>query len=129
MPNSPLTGAVLFSKKTGRMARFYEAVLSMPVVVARHDHVILESATFQLIIHGIPEHIAQGIDIKSPPTLREEAPVKMFFNVASIDAARAKAADLGGHVDAQEQELVARFFKACDGYDPEGNVFQLRQRL
>lgn len=129
MPNSPLTGAVLFATKTGRMARFYEAVLSMPVVVARQDHVILESPTFQLIIHGIPEHIAQGISIERPPVLREEVPVKLFFHVVSLAEARTKAAALGGQLEPEALELVARFFKACDGHDPEGNVFQLRQRL
>jgi hypothetical protein len=31
-------------------------------------------------------------------------------------------------VHATEKEWSARGFRACDGYDPEGNVFQVREK-
>ena len=45
----------------------------------------------------------------------------------TIEAARQKAATLGGQVAAKAQEWSARGFRACDAYDPEGNVFQVRE--
>jgi len=47
--------------------------------------------------------------------------------VDSLAAARARVAMLGGRLDPADREWSARGFRACDGVDPEGNVFQLRE--
>lgn len=122
-------GAVVFAKDLQRLARFYERVLALAVVHAEADHAVLESATLQVVIHGIPERIAAGIRISTPPARREDTPIKLFFAVDSIDAVRATAAALGGQIDPPAREWAARGFRAVDGHDPEGNVIQLRERL
>src|SRR4051812_9416736 len=119
MPHQPLAGAVLFAKDLPRVAKFYEELLSMVVAHAEADHIVLESAACQLVVHAIPKKIAASIHISTPPERRTETPIKLFFFVNSIAEARDKAAALGGELNASKNEWEARGFRACDGYDPE----------
>jgi catechol-2,3-dioxygenase len=59
MSNQPKYGAVLFAKDLPRVAKFYEELLSIKMVVAEVDHIVLESAKFQLVVHAIPKQIAK----------------------------------------------------------------------
>ena len=129
MQSTPKPGAVVFAKDLERVARFYEQLLALSVTHAEHDHVILESSSFQLIVHAIPQHNASSITISVPPEVREETPIKLLFPVSSIAEARAAASALGGQVGPSQREWQAGGIRACDGYDPEGNVFQLRQNV
>jgi len=129
MPSTPKPGAVVFVKNLERVAKFYEKLLSLSVVEAESGHVVLESEAIQLVLHAIPAHIAESISISEPPEVREETPIKLFFPVVSIAQARASAPALGGQVGPVEQEWEFRGIRACDAYDPEGNVFQLRQNV
>jgi predicted enzyme related to lactoylglutathione lyase len=47
--------------------------------------------------------------------------------VVSIAAARSLAVAHGGAIKSPQHEWEARGFRACDGYDPEGNVIQVRE--
>lgn len=129
MLSTPKPGAVVFVKSLERVARFYEKLLSLSVIEAESGHVVLESEAIQLVVHAIPAHIVESINISEPPEVREEAPIKLFFPVVSIAQARASAPALGGQVGPVEREWEFRGIRACDGYDPEGNVFQLRQNV
>jgi predicted enzyme related to lactoylglutathione lyase len=122
-------GAVVFAKDLQRMARFYERVFSLAVTHAGDDHVVLESARQQLVIHAMAGRWAKGIHIGTPPARRVDAAVKLFFAVDRIDALRATAAALGGQIDPPARAWEARGFRAVDGHDPEGNVLQLREAL
>jgi predicted enzyme related to lactoylglutathione lyase len=122
-------GAVVFAKDLQRVARFYERVLALAVVHAEVDHVVLESALQQIVIHAIPGPIAAGIHITVPPERREDTALKLFFAVDSIDALRSTAAALGGQIDPPARAWQARGFRAVDGHDPEGNVLQFRELL
>ncbi len=128
MSNAHPTGAVVFAKDLQRMAKFYEELLGLTAVHAESDHVVLASAQCELVIHAIPKWIADTITITVPPERRGETPIKLYFGVDSIAAARARAPALGGVLNPPEEEWVARGFRACDALDPEGNVLQLRER-
>lgn len=129
MPNTPKPGAVIFAKDIRKVAVFYEQLVSLSVTHAEPGHIVLESDTLQLVIHGIPKKIADSIHIATPPAVREETPIKLFFPVASLADARIRAEQLGGQLGPSKKEWEAREFRACDGHDPEGNVFQLRQNV
>ncbi|WP_207215763.1 VOC family protein [Pseudolysobacter antarcticus] len=117
----------MFAKELPRLATFYERLLSMTIVVAEKDHIVLESDVFQLVLHSLPKQVAKSITITSPPTRRTDVPVKLFFPVPSIADARIKAAALGGRLNPESKEWEARGFRACDGNDPEGNIVQFRE--
>jgi Glyoxalase-like domain len=127
MSQPPRTGAVVFARDLARVARFYEVLASMTVAHAAPDHIVLESADFELVLHAIPKRIADTIEIAVPPKRRTETPIKLFFGVASLAETRAAAVALGGALNPEKAEWEARGFRACDGHDPEGNVVQFRQ--
>ncbi len=127
MSSKPKPGAVVFAKDLAKVAKFYETVACLSVTHAERGHVVLESADMQLVVHGIPKWIADRIEISDPPEVREETPIKLFFPVPSLAEARAMAPSLGGSVSPKAKEWEARGFRACDGFDPEGNVVQFRE--
>jgi catechol-2,3-dioxygenase len=120
-------GAVLFTVRLEQLAHFYEQVLGIPVVKTASDHVVLEIGTFRLTVHQIPEPYAKNIVITSPPVVRESGATKLSFRVDSIARSRQTAAELGGLVYGSEREWNNDGIRTCDGYDPDGNVFQVFQ--
>ncbi|SFN09202.1 VOC family protein [Dokdonella immobilis] len=123
------TGAVLFACNLSKVADFYAAIVPMRISRPEPGLIVLEADGFELIIHGIPEQIAQSISIASPPARRTDTPLKLALPVASLAEARSKASGLGGALDPVDREFEWRGFRACDGHDPEGNVVQFRERL
>jgi predicted enzyme related to lactoylglutathione lyase len=120
-------GAVVYVKHLDAAVDFYSRVTSLPV--ARHEdgYAMLGTPPAQLVLHQIPAPIAESIVIARPPVRREDTPVKLVFLVPSIDRARDAAAALGGAVDGNERSWRLDDCNLCDGHDPEGNVFQLRE--
>lgn len=125
----PKPSAVVFVANVAKMTQFYQELASMTIVHGDNDHTVLEVEGFQLVIHalrGEPEVVPR-------PTgqirVREDSYIKVCLPVASIDAARSTGAALGGSIkpSTAEWESPSRRFRACDGHDPEGNVFQVRE--
>jgi predicted enzyme related to lactoylglutathione lyase len=127
MPKPPKPSALIFAKNIARLAKFYEEIVPMSVILTDEGHIVLDSETMQLVIHAIPKPIADSFTITEPPELRDDMPIKPCIPVAMIAVAREKARALGGDLHAPEQEWEAPGFRACDGYDPEGNVIQFRE--
>lgn len=126
---TPKPSVVVFARDVIQLARFYGEVAALSAVHSDADHVVLEEERFQVVIHGLPRGVAASIRVTAPPVVRKNNPIKLCLPVASIEAARQKASDLGGWVGPRAKEWEARGFRACDGYDPEGNVFQLRESV
>jgi predicted enzyme related to lactoylglutathione lyase len=125
---SPITaGAVVYAKDLPRVTAFYAQVLGLEITDSEHDHVVLESQGFQLVVHAIPADIGESIDIATPPLRREDAAVKLVFPVPSLGAARVLAATHGGALDPADREWPFQDSRVCDAHDPEGNVIQLRE--
>ena len=127
MSNAAPAGAVVFAKDLQRVAKFYEELLGLAAAHAESDHAVLASTRYELVIHAIPKRIADSIEISVPPERRGETPIKLYFFVDSIAAARARAPALGSELNPPEAEWESRGFRACDAFDPEGNVLQLRE--
>ena len=73
-------------------------------------------------LHAIPTEIAKSIEIGSPPTPREEDPVKLVFKVKDVELVRARLESLGVQILRRPWQKPGA---ACDAVDPEGNVFQI----
>ena len=117
--------AVLFTVNVAHVAAFYEHVIGMQVRKAAQDHVSLEKGPFLLTVHGIPEQHARGIAITTPPAVRETSSIKLSFRVTSIVEAREAAARFGGCVHEPARQWREGPKTLCDGWDPDGNVFQI----
>ena len=120
-------GAVIYVKDLARLAKFYEIVSDLKVREIDNSHIRLESDAFQLVILQVPKRIANSIEICEPPLPRENTAIKLVFFVESISAARDRIRALGGDLNASEKEWKYGSHTVCDGHDPEGNIFQLRQ--
>src|SRR5215475_13681085 len=129
MTHRGLIGAVLYAKDLGRLVDFYSSVAGIEPQVIEKGYVILASGPSQFVIVRIPKRIADTIDITTPPEVREDTPLKLVFGVEDITHAGDRVAKLGGAMKAVEHEWQFNGAKVCDGHDPEGNVFQLRQVL
>ena len=127
MSNAPKPGAVLFAKNLPLLARFYEGAAGFVTTYSDAGVIVLESSSQQLVLHGIPERIAETIKIDTPPKRREGVAVKLILPVASIAETRNRSLTLGGELNPPKQEFEARGFRACDGHDPEGNIIQFRE--
>jgi predicted enzyme related to lactoylglutathione lyase len=111
--------AVVFVHDVPRMTAFYRDLANMQRVDGDDRHTVLERDGFQLTIHALA---GAGTDFST----REDTYIKLCFPVADLAAARVLAGELGGELWPVAREWEARGFRACDGRDPEGNVFQLR---
>ena len=127
MTDSGLIGAVLYAKDLDRLVNFYATITGIEPRTIENGFTVFGSKPSQFVIVRIPDRIADSIDIAAPPALREDTPFKLVFAVEDIAYARDRAAGLGGALKAVESEWVFEGSKVCDGHDPEGNVFQLRQ--
>jgi predicted enzyme related to lactoylglutathione lyase len=126
MTHRGLIGAVLYAKDLDCLVEFYSSVAGIEPQSVEKRFAVLGAGPAQFVIVRIPEHTQT--QLKSP-RLRNHAkiPLKLVFGVEDIAHARDSAAELGGAMNAAEREWEFEGAKVCDGYDPEGNVFQLRQ--
>jgi predicted enzyme related to lactoylglutathione lyase len=127
MTHRGFIGAVLYAKNLGRLVEFYSTIAGIEPQAIEKGFAVLGSEPSQFVIVRIPKRIADSIEIPAPPEPREGTPLKLVFAVEDIAHARNSAAALGGAVNAVEREWEFGGAKVCDGHDPEGNVFQLRQ--
>jgi predicted enzyme related to lactoylglutathione lyase len=125
MPGPARAGALIYAKDLARLSGFYQRVLGMRVLKADAEHEVIESDDLQLVMHAIPAHIAASIVIASPPQPRAEQAIKLFFTVPSLREAAELAAALGGALFGET--YAGPGFNARNGYDPEGNIFHLRE--
>jgi predicted enzyme related to lactoylglutathione lyase len=122
-----LVQVILFTVDISRMATFYGQELGLKLIEGTpvDGRIRLDAGGCVLALHAIPEPIAAGIQIESPPRPRSDTPLKLTFHVDDIDAAKRALAGAGAIMyDVLRSDGVAM----CDGLDPEGNVFQITTR-
>lgn len=120
---------VVYAKDREVLFRFYSELLDLSEVEVGNGFTLLCGPGVELSVVGIPEDIAAGIQISSPPVIREESPLKFSFLVGSISHAVQRVAKAGGSFKSLESAWSWRGMRHLDGNDPEGNVLQLRERL
>ena len=117
-----LSGAVLYVKDLERMKRFYGEMLgSEPTNQSWADvWAVFDKGGIRFCLHAIPA--ALNVEIAIPPELREDAPVKLMFEVEDVEAERERLESRGIQMIRRPWQKPG---EACDGVDPEGNVFQI----
>lgn len=127
MAHRGLTGAVLYAKDLQQLVQFYTAVAGLDLQTIEERFAVLGREPSQLVIVRVPKRIADTIQITTPPKRREDTAIKLVFATQDIASARSRAVELGGSMNPVEREWEFEGATVCDGHDPEGNVFQLRQ--
>jgi catechol 2,3-dioxygenase-like lactoylglutathione lyase family enzyme len=121
------TGAVLFARGLDQVATFYSKVLGLVEVNRDDDHILLESAGFQLVVHRIPGQPARVTQPAEPSTRRATAAFKPVFFVRSLESVRTIVSAHGGTMEPRAMEWSFKGVAVCDADDPEGNVIQFRE--
>jgi len=123
-----LHAAVVYAKELERMVAFYAALGLEVEEKLPGDYAVLTAPQAELSLVQIPEPIASRIEISDPAQIRERTPIKLAFVVPSIDRALDAAESKGGRVHAGSKRWEFRGYRIQDAVDPEGNVYQLRER-
>jgi predicted enzyme related to lactoylglutathione lyase len=119
------SGAVVYVKDLHRMRDFYTGVFRMGTVEETGDYCVMETEILILSLVLVPAHIAARITRSDPPSPRKDAAIKLAFWVDSIEEVRRVIPELGGSLDPSSTQWEFRGGVHCDGFDPEGNVFQI----
>ena len=79
--------AMIYVKDLPRMAGFYGDTLGLKLIEATRTEswVEFDAGGVVLALHAIPSHIADQIEITSPPLVREETPLKLVFAVTDMN--------------------------------------------
>lgn len=111
-----LLRALIYVSDLERMTAFYRDTLGLkPITETRMDsYVEFDAGAATFALHAIP--IGQRCELSSPPRPRENNPVKLSFEVENLASERKRLESLGVTV-------LQRPWGACDGIDPEGNIF------
>lgn len=126
MPVPKLLRAIVFAKDVKRLADFYHEAFGLPLAAQPTEPgwVELDAGGTRLAVHAVPPRVAREINITWPPRAREETPIKLVFEVEDLDAMRRQLSSRGATMF--EPRTGAGFqVEACDGLDPEGNVFRI----
>jgi predicted enzyme related to lactoylglutathione lyase len=127
MSTSARAGIFIYAKDISRLSSFYQSVLDMTVAHRTEQMFVLRSADLQLIVHALPANIDSQLTITNPPLLRENTAIKFFCTVPSLSVAQEAAQALGGQVLGEQWQGPG--FIVRNAYDPEGNIFQVRESL
>jgi predicted enzyme related to lactoylglutathione lyase len=123
-----VAAAVLYVKDLPGMRKFYETCFSLRVALPLADDAcVLEAEDWELSLVAVPADVAETVVISAPPEPRTTTPIKLAFEVVSLDALRLAVLAAGGQVDILESPWEFRGRLHLDVLDPEGNVVQLRQ--
>lgn len=114
--------AVIFAKDSRRVAAFYREVLGACSESSDPGHEVLDCLGFHLVVHQIPDDLAQSILITTPPERRERTAVRLNFPIQDVEKARRRARELGGQIDELAPPWAADSQGFYLGFDPEGNV-------
>ena len=112
---------MIYVKDFERMTAFYGGTLGLKAIEkTRLDNwVEFDTGGARFSLHAIPQAIAEGIAISSPPVPRETSAVKLTFEVVDAASERARLEALG-------VTIIERPWGSWDAVDPEGNIFQIR---
>jgi predicted enzyme related to lactoylglutathione lyase len=122
-----VTTIVLWVENLEAAANFYSALLNGEKLHASEDFVNVSSKINSVLLHKVPDQYAVGITV--PPLIREDSVMKPVFEVGSIEAARQSVTNTSGQIKSSDTEQSYGDIVYCDGFDPEGNVIQLAQKL
>jgi predicted enzyme related to lactoylglutathione lyase len=121
---------VIYVLDVARMAAFYQSCFGMSPAEPDDDdgYCVLESGDWELSFVRMPADIAATVVITRPPRRRSETPLKLAFEVPSIDRILPVITAAGGQAEPAGPAWDFRGYRHLDCLDPEGNVVQLRER-
>ena len=122
-----MTSIVLWVEDLASAKKFYRELLNAQILDDSATFVRVASNSNEVLLHLVPEQYREGVS--SPVQVREEATIKPIFSVSSIADARQAVSELTGRVNDPDTEQTYGKSRYCDGFDTEGNVFQVAEGI
>ena len=124
--NASLNRVILYVQDVGRLADFYRDVLGLPIVEEiEGEWWVHRAGAFELALH----RVGKPYRIADPGSWQVDNNVKLVLTVdRELAELRAELVGKGVPMGAIKS-YPGLTGPLCDGRDPEGNVFQLAQRL
>ncbi|MDB9527620.1 hypothetical protein PN498_16610 [Oscillatoria sp. CS-180] len=121
------TGLVIYAIALQPMVDFYTQVFGFNTHTSDDSDAVLYSDELELVLLQAPVEIANSVTLTNPPQPRESTPIKpVFFIDESTSKIRDKIHLAGGHFNPKTKEWTFQGRTVCDGWDLEGNIFQVR---
>jgi len=123
------SGLTIYAKDFKKLASFYSKVFAIRSVESNDEFILLQTVGFEMVILQSPASLVEKIVITDPPTPRENTAIKPIFFVDSIRDTRNSAILEGGFMKSRDKEWQFLSHLVCDGFDCEGNIFQVREKI
>ena len=106
------------------MAAFYAAAFGLHREDTAEPGFVMMRAEdgADLALHQVPPHVAEEIELTSPPQWRDETALKLCFEVEDLEGQRRAILEHGGQAKAPWSWQGCEY---CECTDPEGNVIQI----
>jgi len=124
--NASLNRVILYVQDVGRLADFYRDVLGLPIVEEiKGEWSVHQAGACELALH----RVGKPYRVADPGSWQVDNNVKLVLTVdRELAELRAELVGKGVPMGAIKS-YPGLTGPLCDGRDPEGNVFQLAQRL
>jgi hypothetical protein len=117
---------IIFGHLVDKLKSFYVENFDFSVIEEFKDQwIVLNAGQVEIAIHKI----GQGYEPENGKEFRVESNTKLvFYTTVNIEEFRNRLINAGVTIgDVKSFEGINSLF--CDGEDPEGNIFQIEQRL
>ena len=120
------TGLVIYVTDIENMTNFYSNVFDLVVREKDNTFTALANNQFELVL--LKNASAKTGEEKTESIkIRKDTPIKpVIFIDTSIDDIRKMVETNRGGFKSKKSEWVFNGHKVCDGWDSEGNIFQIR---
>ncbi len=122
------SGLVIYAKDHRKVATFYETILGLTQRHCDDEYVKLEASGLQIVVLKLPVAQRDKVELKTPLERRSNTAMKPVFFVKDIETHRDKVIAKGGGLNPADRIWQFDQMNVCDGFDCEGNVFQLRAK-
>ncbi|MEI7585337.1 VOC family protein [Runella sp.] len=120
-----LETVILFAQDVDKLKVFYVDIFELDIVEEfESEWLLLQAGNCRIGLHKIGENYSEN----NPEAFKSDSNTKLVFEIDE-DIFKVRERLLNENVSIREIKTFENYgFWVCDGEDPEGNVFQLKQR-
>lgn len=119
------TGLAIYANQLERLLEFYQTVVPFELMERDADYALLKHGDFELVL--LETEVSKDFKSVEPSSSpREQVALKpTFFVDSDLESLAKKIHALGGGLR-EPKDWTFGGRQVCDGWDSEGNIFQLR---
>ena len=124
---TPMMSALLvYAQDVSAVSHFYQAVLAGQISEQHEDYWVVIAPGVEVVVLSTP--LTRALPVVHEPLPRQDVAIKPVFIVDDLQRVREAAVATGGGAKPAHAEWRFGDFLVLDGWDPEGNIIQFRQK-